>query len=88
MDGDSAAARDFHIDVGTGTNIWLRTKDNTSFLGTFPPLTNTWFHVVAVADNNNTNVLKIWINGQLIGTSPSLGNANGCRTNQFRESKW
>ncbi len=44
---------------------------------------------MAVANNDNTNLLKIWFNGQLIGTSPSLGNANvgnhsqlyiGCRS--------
>ena len=87
MDGDETSARDFKINVAD-TNIWFTTKDNVDVSGNLPPLTNTWFHVVAVADNS-THVLKIWLNGQLIGTTPSLGNANvgyhsqlyiGCRS--------
>ena len=75
MDGDTTGGHDFKVDLFNYTNITFSTKDNINVTGNFPPVTNTWFHIVAVADNN-TNVMKIWVNGQLIGTSSSLGNAN------------
>jgi hypothetical protein len=81
MDGDTDGGHDFVVGLGGNTNIGniaFATKDNIEIWGNLSqPLTNTWFHVVAVADNNNnTNVLKLWLNGQLVATSPSLGNAN------------
>ena len=88
MDGDQTGGHDFFVALGNYTNICLATKDNTYVCGNFPALTNAWFQVVAVADDN-ADVLKIWVNGQLMGTSPSLGNANvgyhsqlyiGCRS--------
>jgi hypothetical protein len=75
MEGDTNSGHDFGVPFGKYF-ICLATKDNMDVCGNLPPLTNRWFHVVAVADNENTNVLKIWLNGQLIATSPSLGNAN------------
>jgi hypothetical protein len=93
MEADQTAAHDFKVDMWNTniSNISFTTKDNMSASGKLLPLplANTWFHIVAVADNNNSNVLKIWLNGQLIATSPSLGNANvgyhsqlhvGCRS--------
>jgi hypothetical protein len=80
MDGDTTPGHDFGMDMdGTTTpghtNVFLFTKDGPYCEGSFPLLTNTWFHFVAVADTN-AKVLKMWVNGQLMGTTPSLGNAN------------
>jgi len=58
MDGDAAAGHDFLVTVGNGTNIWFETKDNTLFPQNVPPLSNTWFQVVAVADNNTKKGVK------------------------------
>ena len=77
FDGDQTPGHDFMVAfLGNYTNILLTTKDDVGLEGNVPPLTNTWFQVVVVADNSSTNVVKIWLNGQLIATSPSLGNAN------------
>ncbi len=75
MDGDTTSGYDFCVPLDKDF-ICFATKDNMHVCGNRPALTNTWFQVVAVADNENTNVLKMWLNGQLIATSPSLGNAN------------
>jgi Concanavalin A-like lectin/glucanases superfamily len=74
MEGDQTPDHDFFVTVATDTNIWFNTKDNSK-LSSKLPSTNTWFQVVGVADNS-INLLKIWVNGHLIRTSPSLGNAN------------
>jgi len=76
MDGDNAGGHDFFVALGSGTDIALKAKDNTEIPHTLAPITNAWLHVVAVADNSNANTLKMWVNGQLVGTAPSLGNAN------------
>jgi hypothetical protein len=75
MDGDTTGGHDFGIEVWYGTNIVLWTKDDTHISEYRLPLTNTWFQVVAVAEAS-TNVVKMWLNGQLMSTSSSLGNAN------------
>jgi hypothetical protein len=75
MDGDATGGSDFFVTLWSN-NIAFMTKDGVNLIGSLPPpFTNTWFHVVAVADNN-TQELKIWLNGQLNSTSTSLGNAN------------
>lgn len=77
MDGDSSSGQDFYLTVGYENSIWSRVKDNTVVGNPLPALTNTWLHVAVVADNNGqSNVLKMWLNGQLLSVSNSLGNAN------------
>ena len=75
MDGDTTPGNDFFLVIGSYTNLQIVTKDGTYCGENMPPLTNTWYHVVAIADSNS-NVLKMWLNGQLLATAPSLGNAN------------
>jgi hypothetical protein len=76
MDGDNSAGRDFCLSAGSGA-LWITTKDNIAAAANVPPVTNTWFQLVAVADNTSaTKVLKIWLNGQLMSTTASFGNAN------------
>jgi hypothetical protein len=74
MDGDQTNAKDFVAHWGNNDILGVCTKDN-SCVGLGLPLTNTWFHVAAVA-NGNTKNLRIWLNGQQVATSSSLGNAN------------
>ena len=57
--------------------ISMNTVDTANLMANLPLLTNTWFQVVCVANNDNTNRLSIWVNGQLVGTAASLGSANG-----------
>jgi hypothetical protein len=72
MDSDEDPIHDFWLAIGNNT-ILFTTKDNMQVHVNLPLLSNTWFQLVSVADNN-ANVLKIWLNGQLLATSPSFGN--------------
>jgi len=76
MDGNTAPGHDFFVGLGQYTNLVFTTKDSSFVQGSIPPRTNTWFQVVCVADNDGTNLLTMWVNGQLIATAPSLGSAN------------
>ena len=76
MEGDTSGGHDFIMAVNSYTHIDFKAKNNTYVRANLSGLTNTWIHVVSVADNTTSNVMKLWIDGRLMDTSPSFGNAN------------